>query len=363
MQARALADAGSDVTLYACRTVPVAEELRDAIRSQYGIETDGIRLVTWFVRSDRGASGRIMLLALARLLTTKRDRGLIISRNLYAAFLIGVIGRQPLVFEAHDVERGVRGWLQRAVLRGSHIRVVTISRKLLDILAETHKVMPTVSQVLHDAAPTGIVPVPPTERRNALTQRMPAAYGVWRGVCGYFGHLYAGRGIEILEAMAARQPDVLFLIVGGNQDEVARRCASNTCGNIIFTGHLPHHQAIECAKCVDVLLMPYQSSVSIGVHGRDIGRWLSPMKMFEYMATGVPVVSSDLPVLREVLRDGKNALLVPPADVDAWVAAVERLLGDPQFAEAIGAMAHEEYRRQYTWDIRARHLLELAATA
>ena len=58
--------------------------------------------------------------------------------------------------------------------------------------------------------------------------------------------------------------------------------------------------------------MPYQAKVSIGVKGHDTGRWMSPMKMFEYMAAGVPVISSDLAVLREILINEKNALLVSP---------------------------------------------------
>jgi SAM-dependent methyltransferase len=356
-QARALADVGADVTLYACRTVADPEGLPAAIRAQYGIDTDGIRLVTSFVRSGRGASARITVLAIRRLLSERRPYGLIISRNLYAAFLVGALGRRPLVFEVHEVENGVRGWLQRSILRRSGVRIVTISRKLLEILVETHKINPAVSQVLHDAAPAGIAPVPAQDRRARLTAIVPAAQGSWRGVCGYFGHLYPGRGIEILESMAMRQPDVLFLIVGGHQQDIDRRRALNTLPNIIFLGYLPHHRALDCAKCVDVLLMPYQSSVSIGVPGRDIGRFLSPMKMFEYMATGVPLISSDLPVLREVLRDNETALLVKSTDVSEWVTAVDRLLGDAALSCRLASNARSDYLTNYTWEHRARALL------
>lgn len=111
---------------------------------------------------------------------------------------------------------------------------------------------------------------------------------------------------------------------------------------------------------MDVLLMPYQKSVSIGVAGQDTAQWMSPMKMFEYMAGGVPLVSSDLPVLREVLEEGRNALLVAPGDPQAWVAAVDRLAFDPGFAAYLGANAHADYQQHYTWVARARLLLEAA---
>jgi glycosyltransferase involved in cell wall biosynthesis len=108
---------------------------------------------------------------------------------------------------------------------------------------------------------------------------------------------------------------------------------------------------------MDVLLMPYQEQVSIGVRHHDTARWMSPMKMFEYLATGVPVVSSDLPALKEVLRDGENCILVPPHKPDAWTAAVDRLLADPNLARFIGANAHKNYRNHYSWSQRARALV------
>ena len=111
---------------------------------------------------------------------------------------------------------------------------------------------------------------------------------------------------------------------------------------------------------VDVLLMPYQQSVSIGVAGHDTARWMSPIKMFEYLGTGVPIISSDLPVLREVLRNGDNSLLAPPADVGAWTEALAKLDDDPVLAARIGATAHMEYQRQHTWTRRAEQILAAA---
>jgi glycosyltransferase involved in cell wall biosynthesis len=78
------------------------------------------------------------------------------------------------------------------------------------------------------------------------------------------------------------------------------------------------------------------------------------------MATGVPLVSSDLPVLREVLRNGHNSLLVPPDDVPAWIAALDRLLAQPALAQALGGQAHAEYRAHHTWTRRAEALLAAA---
>ena len=113
-------------------------------------------------------------------------------------------------------------------------------------------------------------------------------------------------------------------------------------------------------RVVDVLLMPYQKSVSIGKPGHDTARWMSPMKMFEYMSSSVPIISSDLPVLREVLICGENALLVPPDDVDCWVQAMDKLLSNRELSASIGRNAHRAYKLNYTWLKRAESIISIA---
>ena len=355
MQTRALADCGATVTLYGCRTVADEADLPAAVARQYGTTTGGIRFVTVFTRSTRALNLRIALLA-ARHLATAARPGLVISRNLYAGYILGVLARRPLTFELHDIETGIRGLLQRAVLRQPRIRFVSISHKLLEFIAQKHGIAVPRAEVLHDAAPAGIAPLPRDRRRAQLQEFVPAAQ-VGDGVCGYIGHLYAGRGVEVIEALAERRPNVLFLVAGGHEAEIAARQARNRRRNLIFLGHLPHEAALQLAKCVDVLLMPYQKSVSLGVGGYDTARWMSPMKMFEYMAAGVPIVSSDLPVLCEVLSHDINALLVPPEDVESWANAIDRLLGDTALSGRLAAAAHAQYERQHTWEHRARALL------
>jgi glycosyltransferase involved in cell wall biosynthesis len=353
-QVRALADAGANVTLYACRAVRREGDLPGAIEQQYGVSMRGVRLVTRF-GSTHAAGPRITAFAAPRVLAANRP--FIISRNLYAAFVLGVLARQPLVYEIHDVETGFRGRLQRAVLQAKSTRVVVISARLGEFLAQAHGAARNPLRILHDAAPGDIVPVPADERRARLAAAVPEATKRWRGVCGYVGHLYPGRGVEVIEAMARELGDVLFVVVGGTEADVAGARARNSSGNLVFTGHRPHRSALELACCTDVLLMPYQPVVSIGVAGRDTARWMSPMKMFEYMASGVPIVSSDLPVLREVLRDGDNALLAPPGEATVWSAIVRRLLDDPALRTHLARRARTQFLAHHTWEQRARALM------
>jgi glycosyltransferase involved in cell wall biosynthesis len=107
----------------------------------------------------------------------------------------------------------------------------------------------------------------------------------------------------------------------------------------------------------DVLVAPFARRIESD-SGHDIARWTSPMKVFEYMASGRPIVISDLPVLREVLRPDVDALMVAPEDPDALIAALERLRDDPELGARLAASALERVRSEFTWELRARRILE-----
>jgi glycosyltransferase involved in cell wall biosynthesis len=106
--------------------------------------------------------------------------------------------------------------------------------------------------------------------------------------------------------------------------------------------------------------MPYQYEVSIGIDFHDTARWMSPMKMFEYMASGVTVISSDLPVLREILQDGFNALLVEPNDSNAWTSALLSLMHDSELPRRLALQARSDFIKYHTWSIRANKIIAAA---
>ena len=360
LQCEGLACAGANISLYAKRTLSDVSELPAALQRTYGVNTSNWQLVTFHSDLSRAETLGIALMA-ARPVLRAPIGELVLSRNLYAAWILAT-SRRPMLFETHQLEYGWRKRMQWWIMTRPWVRTVAISNSLVSCLEQHHELRLRDPLVLHDAAPEGIVRLAPISRRQALASILMMAVSdlvTWQVICGYFGQLYAGRGIEIIEAMALARPACLFLVFGGGDADVAKRSMSAP-PNLRFMGHVSHTVSQFAQAAVDILLMPYQHSVSIGVHGHDTSRWMSPMKMFEYLAAGVPVISSDLPVLREVLRDGRNCLLVPPSDAQAWVAALDRLEADPALAERIGAFAHAQYKAQHSWRRRAEHLLAAA---
>ena len=178
-------------------------------------------------------------------------------------------------------------------------------------------------------------------------------------VVGYAGHLYAWKGVDVLLEALVRLPDVQGLIVGGHQAEpdLARMTSLaerlGLSGRITFTGLVEPRRVAGLLTQADVLVLPnHASAIST--------RFTSPLKLFEYMAAGRPIVASDLPSIREVLTDGSNALLIPPGDAGALADAIARLLADPELAATLARAAKGEVPA-YSWERRAERLEALFA--
>ena len=117
-----------------------------------------------------------------------------------------------------------------------------------------------------------------------------------------------------------------------------------------FRGFVPHAQVRAEIAGAGVAVLPLPDNL--------MARYFtSPLKLFDYMAAGAPIVASDLPTVREVLADGDTALLVPPEDPAAMAAAIRRLLVNPGLADRLRRTAFDQVRA-YTWDARAARIME-----
>jgi glycosyltransferase involved in cell wall biosynthesis len=176
----------------------------------------------------------------------------------------------------------------------------------------------------------------------------------------YAGSLYRGRGIELLLSVSRKLPiDLLMLIVGGRKEDLDRykgMALNMGCTNVEFRGFVPNSTVPRYLVASDVLVMPYQSSAE-DPSGHVIADFFSPLKMFEYMASGRPIVASDLGVIREVLRDRENAILFESSDEVGLFNSIKVALGDRELAQRIAKNAQDEVKK-YTWTKRAKEILQ-----
>ncbi|HMO50443.1 MAG TPA: glycosyltransferase family 4 protein [Kiritimatiellia bacterium] len=271
---------------------------------------------------------------------------LVYSRQVTACAAASTCG-VATVFEAHQPLVGrVARFSFACLLRSDALaHVVVISAGLRDYFQHMYRVEVGRVIVAHDGADPAIYSLsdPSAEAPNPTI--------------GYTGHLYPGKGMETIAVLAARMPDVRFEVIGGTPGAVDHwRASTPGLTNLVFHGHLDPCELPQHLARFWVVLAPYRNAVVVS-GGHDISAWMSPLKLFEYMAAGKSIVCSDLPVLREVLTDEVDALLAGPDDMDAWERAVRRLIDAPALRRRLGATARVHLEQRYAWPIRARQVL------
>jgi glycosyltransferase involved in cell wall biosynthesis len=265
--------------------------------------------------------------------------------------VLGLLAGMPSMLELHDFPSGRFGplWLRLFLALPGRKRLLPIT----DALRNALHLPPGLTIV----APDGVdlerylsLPEPVPARRELGLLAAPTV------LCT--GHLYEGRGAELFLALANKFPQASFVWVGGRSSDVktwATRAAAQALTNVTFTGFVPNERIPLYQSAADVLLMPYQRKVTTS-SGGDTAAICSPMKMFEYMAAGRAILTSDLPVLREVLDEG-TAVFCPVEHVEAWGSALGRLLNDEEGRLALGRCARRAVE-QYSWIERAKRTQE-----
>jgi glycosyltransferase involved in cell wall biosynthesis len=304
------------------------------------------------------ALGRVMGAGRADAVIT-RDLGLA-----SALLRIPRASRPPLVYESHgyapDVALALPQLVSTATAPG-RAKLARLARREARVwrLADGYV---TITSGLADAlrARLGsrerLAIVPDGTRLSAADAErvVPPPPGHRKPVVAYAGHLYAWKGVDVLLDAIANLPDVEGLIVGGHEAEPdlerarARAAGLGIRERVRFTGMVAPTEVADLLRGADVLVLPNPpSAIST--------QFTSPLKLFEYMAAGRPIVASDLPAIREVLEDNVTALLVPGGDAAAIAAAVRRLIDDPALGARLARWAALAVR-DYSWDRRAERI-------
>lgn len=350
----ALAQLGHEVITISPGSGPLADSEDEKwmiISRQYGLKTKFQNI--YLPPFDNYLARRIFPWRAA--FRARRERPDLIYTWLIQTAVMGLVFGLPVVLELHDIPAGRFGqlWYRMFLRLGGQKRQLVITTALLEVLqAEYGRNLPETV-----VAPNGVdldrytgLPAPEQARTQLGLPDSPTA------ACT--GHLYEGRGVELFLVLAESLPEVHFMWVGGRPGDVQRwRAAAESRGlaNVSFPGFVPNAELPLYQAAADILMMPYQQQVG-GSSGEAPVRFFSSMKMYEYMASNRPIISSDLPVIHEVL-DYSSAVYCPPDDAGAWERAIRELLSSPEKAAGLAANARQQVEA-YTWKARAARAVE-----
>ena len=158
---------------------------------------------------------------------------------------------------------------------------------------------------------------------------------------GYFGSLLKGRGIDIIFSLAQELEEIEFHIAGGSEFQI-KKLSLIKSRNVFFHGYLSSKKLISLRNKMDILLAPYQHNTSIP-GGKVTTEWMSPLKIFEYMSSNIPFIASDIKVLREVLKNRYNCILVNPNSINEWKTAIKKIFSNEKLSEEISNNAFNDF--------------------
>lgn len=278
------------------------------------------------------------------------------GRDLTSCFFTALSGI-PTVWESHSpVEyMGFPYTLFFKLMskRKSLLKIVVITTTLKQYFIKKHGISPDKLVVLPDCSdPIDLEKVKPAKLQ----------LNNYKANIGYIGQLYPGKGMEILSQLIPCCPDVMFHIIGGNEKDIRywkNELRKKT--NVTFYGFMKPSDTIAYGLAMDILIAPYLRRVQGAGEKQfesDLSNWMSPLKLFEYMSYKKPIIATDLPVLHDVLNDN-NSIMCNPDNINDWVDAINRLVDNKDEAQRIAETAFSEFNEKYTWDIRAKKIVEL----
>lgn len=310
--------------------------------SYYGVQTRFPihRLSVW----DTAMYGRFGFLLQSFTFALSLRRYL--RKNAYDAFYsrdehILTFISKPFIWESHT---GAWNGAARSVARRAQ-HIVVISNGLKEFYI-SKDIPPERITVAHD----GIDLEEFAHHETKEVARARLGLPTDKKIAMYIGRLDGWKGTDTLLEAAVHLPnDFMVAVIGGEDAQVKE--LKHRYPNVQFLGFHPYSELADNMAAADVLVLPNTGKDVISV------KYTSPLKLFAYMTSGIPIVASDLPSIREIL-DERGAVLVPPDNTEALAEGIARALLE---ANTRAIHAKEEVA-QYSWAERAR-TIEIAITS
>ncbi len=252
--------------------------------------------------------------------------------------------KKNLVWETHTARKN---FLVARVLKKSR-GIISITQGLKDFYIKEYNLDSSRILVAPDGVDINKFKVESEKLKVRERLNLPAD----KKIVLYTGHLYSWKGVDTLvDSGKFLNGNILIYLIGGTESDINDyKSRVKNRENIKIGGYRPHGEMPIWMKAADVLVLPNTAKEDISKY------YTSPMKLFEYMASGTPIVASDMPSIREILNEN-NAILVEPDNPEKLAEGIARVLQNPDFADRIARQACEDVQN-HTWEKRVKEILE-----
>jgi glycosyltransferase involved in cell wall biosynthesis len=281
-----------------------------------------------------------------RILRLKEDF-IVYTRDEIVLFLCFLV-KKRIFWESHKLPQLTL--LMKGCLNGVS-GIITITQNLKNLIMERFEIGMDKILVAHDAVNLEDFSHFISRQQTRKALGLPLE----KKIILYAGGLFRRKGIfTLLQSALLFGSDYLFVIVGGNPgDETVRikkLIVKKSIRNVKLVGHVSHQEIPNYLAAADVLVLPNSNL------DKRTKLFTSPLKLFEYMSSNRPIVASETPTIKEVLRDKFNAVLVEPDNPKSLAGGIKGVLQDRELAGRISKQAFVD-AQNYTWQKRAEKIL------
>lgn len=229
-------------------------------------------------------------------------------------------------------------------MKKDKIKLVTISKKLSEIYSKNYNL--NEDEILVAQSATGLFNMQDLPNIDFSKNKINI---------GYIGSLFKGRGIETIIGLARNFINLNFHIIGGKEEDINYwKDKSEGLDNLYFYGFINPKETYKYRNMCDILLAPYQGEKS----GNRNSDFMSPIKIFEYMASKKAIICSDMPAIRESINE-EHAVFVKSDNISDWIDAINNLVHNKEKLEIISNNAYKYCLNNFTYESRCKKILEV----
>ena len=341
----AFASLGHQVTLLAPITKKLEEKGVEDIFKFYGVENN-FEIKKLFSPNIRFLKRKIYSYRCLNQVK-KIDPDLVYGRGVISAFYLTQKAGYKTLFERHsnygEDKKTEEKIFKKFILENKNkAKLVAIAQKLKELYCRKYNIEESAVHV----APSATLVNKDFDTIPVNCEQFKDSFNI-----GYIGKVAKNRGLEIIIKLAENFPKIIFHIIGGDEKEIKYwKNESKNLENIIFHGFINPKDTYKYRNLCDILLAPYMNA------DKNF-EYMSPIKIFEYMASKTPMICSDSKIIRESLNE-KYTMLVDNEDINAWIKAVEKLYSDKEFRENMAKNAYEYCVQNFTYEARCKKILD-----